>query len=325
MEATTQTNENQYAMDHPPRVTVGVPVFNGERFVAEALDSILGQTFQDFEIVISDNGSTDRTEYICRSYASRDPRVRYYRNEANRGAAWNHNRVFELARGQYFKWWSHDDLCAPEFLEECVAVLDRDPGVVLCFARTQIIDADRRPVTKYIVPAMTRMDSRRAYQRFHGAICPDHWCFEVYGVGRTDVLRQTHLIANYTASDRVLLAELALRGRFYEIPACRLFNRDHQSRSIQVHSIYTVGGWFDPKLKGKITLPHWRYLGEYAKIVSGSALTRWERLCCYAQLLPYCCRWRKELLTDLGMAARSLYQRAFVRAAGSMPPVAPEA
>ena len=111
-----------------PRVTLGVPVFNGGPFLPETLDSLLNQTFSDLEVVISDNASTDRTEEICRAYAARDPRVRYYRNDVNRGAAWNHNRVFELARGEFFKWSAADDLCAPEFLTLCVAALDRDPA-----------------------------------------------------------------------------------------------------------------------------------------------------------------------------------------------------
>ena len=114
IEASSSGNLIQPIVTHGyPRVSVGIPVFNGERFLAETIESILAQTFKDFEIVISDNASTDRTEEICRSYAARDPRIRYNRNDTNRGAAWNHNRVFELARGEYFKWQSHDDFCAP--------------------------------------------------------------------------------------------------------------------------------------------------------------------------------------------------------------------
>src|SRR5512139_3267591 len=120
-----------------PRVSIGVPVYNGENFLKDALDSLLAQTFKDFEIVIADNVSTDQTEEICRSYAAKDARIRYYRNETNIGAGPNHNRVFELSRGEYFKWVCHDDMCAPEFLERCIEVLDRDPSVVLCHAETR--------------------------------------------------------------------------------------------------------------------------------------------------------------------------------------------
>jgi glycosyltransferase involved in cell wall biosynthesis len=301
---------NSHPVSSPPRVTVGMPVFNGEPFLSEALESALAQTYSDFEIVVSDNASTDATEQICRSYAARDSRVRYFRSEVNRGAAWNHNRVFELARGEYFKWWSHDDLCAPEFLQECVAVLDADPGVVLSFPRAQIVDAERQPVTEYAVAAMTRVDSPRAHDRFQGVICPPHWCFQVYGVARAAYLRQTPLIGNYTGADRVLLAELALRGRFHEVPRTLFFNREHASRSIRKYSTYTAAVWYDPSLNGKITFPHWRLLAEYAKTVARSNVRGWERIRCYGHLVSYCRRRPRRFATDLKRAAKALCRRA---------------
>jgi glycosyltransferase involved in cell wall biosynthesis len=288
---------------YSPRVTVGMPVFNGERFLPEALDSVLAQTFRDFELVVSDNASTDGTEQICRSYMCRDPRIRYYRSGTNRGAAWNHNRVFELARGEYFKWWSHDDLCAPEFLEQCVAVLDNDPGVVLCFPRTQMVDAERQPLTKYASRAASA-DSLHPYKRFRGVLDPYHWCFPVYGLGRAAFLRQTPLIGNYTGSDGVLLADLALRGRFHEIPSTLSFNRDHPSRSIRMYSMYTAPSWYDPSLKGKISFPHWRLLGEYARTVASSNLRGWQKICCCAELVRYCYRQRSKLADDIKLAVK---------------------
>ena len=107
-----------------PRVSIGMPVYNGADHVAKAIQAILSQTFEDFELVISDNASSDGTDQICRRYAALDPRIRYCRNDHNLGAAANYNRVFELARAEYFKWAAHDDLYAPEYLERCVAELD---------------------------------------------------------------------------------------------------------------------------------------------------------------------------------------------------------
>src|SRR2546426_6424374 len=121
------------------RVSIGLPVFNCDPLLRQAVDSLLTQTYSDFELVISDNASTDGTEAICREYAAKDHRVRYYRGERNRGAVWNWNRVFELSGGEYFKWAAHDDLCAPDYVERCVEVLDRDPSVVLCYAETVLI------------------------------------------------------------------------------------------------------------------------------------------------------------------------------------------
>src|SRR5215207_1517689 len=108
-----------------PRVSVGLPVYNGENYLAEAIDSVLAQTYQNFELIISDNASTDSTEEICRDYAARDRRIRYFREPQNRGAAWNFNHTFELARGEYFKWVAHDDVIGPQYLARTVDQLDR--------------------------------------------------------------------------------------------------------------------------------------------------------------------------------------------------------
>lgn len=122
------------------RVSIGMPVYNGENFIEAALRSILAQTCREFELVVSDNASTDRTEDICRAYASLYPRIRYYRGDHNIGPARNANRTFLLSSGPYFKLAAHDDVLAPDFIEKCAGVLDRDPGVVLAYPLTMWID-----------------------------------------------------------------------------------------------------------------------------------------------------------------------------------------
>src|SRR5919112_5909956 len=102
-----------------PRVTIGLPVYNGERFLEQALDGLLAQTFTDFELIISDNASTDRTPEICQAYAARDSRIRYVRQPENIGAGPNHNILVPMARGEYFKWASHDDLYDPDLVAKC--------------------------------------------------------------------------------------------------------------------------------------------------------------------------------------------------------------
>ncbi|UBF27329.1 glycosyltransferase [Kovacikia minuta CCNUW1] len=126
--------------DRLPRVSVGLAVYNGENYIREAIDSILAQTFEDFELIISDNASTDKTQEICLEYAARDQRIRYDRADRNRGAAWNQNRVFELSTGTYYKLAAHDDVIAPDYLAKCVAVLDQNPAVVLCHSWTRSIN-----------------------------------------------------------------------------------------------------------------------------------------------------------------------------------------
>lgn len=122
------------------RVSIGMPVYNGEPFLRETLDAILAQTFRDFELIISDNASTDATEQICREYAAQDKRISYSRNQQNIGASANFNRVFKLSSGEYFKWSAADDLHASDFLAKCVEILDRDRSVVLCHSQVQIIN-----------------------------------------------------------------------------------------------------------------------------------------------------------------------------------------
>ena len=130
----------------PPTVSLGIPVRNGEKFLKTTLDSIAAQTFQDYEVVISDNGSSDATAEICKRYAAADPRVRYSRVEENNGAAWNFCHVAREARGRYFKWVAHDDPIRPEYLEKCVEVLDARPEIVVCFTEQVDIDEAGNPL-----------------------------------------------------------------------------------------------------------------------------------------------------------------------------------
>ncbi len=292
-----------------PRVSIGLPVYNGESFLEQALDSLLSQTYKDFELIISDNASTDHTEQICRAYAARDHRIRYCRNNTNRGAAWNFNRVFKLARGEYFKWAAHDDLCAPEFLQVCVSAMDRDPGIVLCYSWTQMVDVEGRPQRNYQSP-INLLGSPRSYERFRGAVCQDPYCcYEVFGLVRTSVLRQTPLIGHYTGSDAMLLADLALLGRFHEVPSYLFFNRDHPNRSINAYSHEFLHVWFDPKLEGKITLRFWRWLWEYRRSVVRSSLSRRERLRCYPALFSWVRKNFKQLAVDFRVAGMLLLRR----------------
>ena len=127
---------------HQPPVTIGLPVYNGQDHVRAAVESILAQTYTDLELLVCDNASTDATGDIIAELAAQDARIRYHRNPKNIGLIGNFNLAYRLSRSPYFKWAAVDDLCAPTLLEKCVAVLDADPGVVLCHSRTDIIGAN---------------------------------------------------------------------------------------------------------------------------------------------------------------------------------------
>lgn len=280
-----------------PQVSIGLPVYNAGNYLKEALDSILAQTFTDFELIISDNASTDATEKICRDYASQDKRIRYIRNEKNLGGAANFNRVFELASGRYFKWVAHDDRIDREFLWKCVKVLDEDPAVGLCISKANRIN--EYGVIEGTYDFDIKIDSFLPHERFHGLICIRHNCIAVYGLMRAGILRKTPLIKAYAGSDRCLLGELGLRSRFYEIPEYLFFRRDHPGASLRANpdKYKSLSAWFDPKKTGKMNFPEWRLFLEIIKSVGTVTLSTEERLLCYCQVFKrFKLRWRMLLL-----------------------------
>ena len=208
--------------DTNPKVTIGVPVYNGEKYLAVALDALLTQTFENFELIISDNASTDRTEEIARTYAARDCRVRYHRSDKNRGCAWNHNRVFALARGRYFRWAAHDDFCAPTLLGRTVELLDERPDVVWCHARSSHIDAagallppPHAQDVSYVAPEIDAVsrESAAPHQRFRAILLGAGGCLDAFGLMRSEVVRRTGLRLPYYGDDKVFVAELGHHGR----------------------------------------------------------------------------------------------------------------
>ena len=194
-------------MKQQPKVTIGMPVYNGEPYLTTAIDSILAQDFADFELIIADNASSDQTEAICRNYAQQDERVRYIRHERNRGAAWNFRYVFEQGVGQYFKWAAADDYISPNMLSECVRALDADPSIVIAWPTNHLIDEQGEFIE--VSDSNLRSNAPDAVTRFFDLV-RGHRCFEIFGLIRRDALAQTDVMGDYGHSDGVILAHLAL-------------------------------------------------------------------------------------------------------------------
>lgn len=283
--------------EHTPRISVGMPVYNGEKFIAQAIESLLSQTFVDFELIISDNGSIDATQQICSEYASRDPRIRYYRSDRNRGAAWNHNRLVELARGEYFKWQCHDDNCAPTFLEKCLAVIESNPDVVLCYPRFVRIDDHG---ARLGVKSSRVVGGAPVQERFRSLIYRRDSCEEIYGITRTREIRKTALIGPYSNSDDTFLAELILHGKFYEVPEPLFFYRIHQAQSTSAYPNRVERmAWFNPSALSYFSLPFLTLFRGYLSLVWRSPLTRMEQLRCYSILVRWFWYFRDWLTEDL--------------------------
>jgi glycosyltransferase involved in cell wall biosynthesis len=267
-----------------PPLTVGLPVYNGAQFVGMAIESILAQTYKDFELLISDNASADSTEAICRTYVEKDNRVRYVRNKTNIGAAPNYNRLLEASESPYFKWAAHDDVLVPEYLARCIEVLDHRPSVVVCHTETVYIDEDGATCGTFD----DRLDlcSPRPHERYRDYLFrPYPRCNAIFGVIRMTALRQTPLFGSYSSSDRVLLGELALRGEIYRVPEPLFLRRDHPHQAWKANPTReSREAWFDPARKGKITFPSWRLLLEHARAVMRVPMDGYERLLCLRQL-----------------------------------------
>jgi glycosyltransferase involved in cell wall biosynthesis len=287
-------------MNDIPLVSIGLPVFNGERFLASALDSILAQTFEDFELIISDNASTDDTEQICREYAAQDRRIRYFRNEKNLGAAKNFNRVFELSSGEYFRWNSADDSCAPDLVEKCKKILDEHSEAILCHPKTSIIDERGKLIRPYDDSLDLR--SPRARDRFRQLNIKLRLCNAHYGLIRSRILRKTSLIGNYPGSDIVLFAELALHGQFFEIPEYLFFRRFHSQASSSLTSSEKAQEFMDPKSVGRFCFTEWRHLLEYARAIQRAPLDLTEKVVLDFEVLRMANWRRRQLLGELANA-----------------------
>lgn len=276
-----------------PRVTLGVPLYNAAEYLEQAFDSWLAQDYPWLEIVVCDNASTDTTPEICDRYAAADPRVRVYRNRENRGAAYNFNRVVELARGDLFRWTAYDDWCAPTLVTECVAALDRGgPEVVLAYPRTVLID-DAGQVVRY---HDDRFDIRhRRPWRRAGHAGTFSLCNPIFGVIRVEALRRTGMIRPYPSSDVTLLAELAALGHFHEVPERLFYRRIHQQSSRQGrggnrHALPGVARWFDPQSTGSSTFPRLRLTARTARALwqlEGGPSRRGRLACAAAFALAY--------------------------------------
>ena len=238
-----------------PRVSIGLPVYNGERFLEEALDSLLAQTCADFELMISDNASTDGTAEICRRYVANDRRVRYFRNATNIGFGRNFNRVFRLMRGGYFKWASADDLCKPELLAHCLELLEKDYTAVLAYPKTRFIDENGK-ILEIEDPGWD-LQSKVAHERLRYVIRAGHWVNPLYGLIRASALSKTRLMPSYPGGDYHLLAELSLQGKFVELPEYLFFRRVHPGASSQNTTKLMWTMEFHSGDKSRVYLPFW--------------------------------------------------------------------
>lgn len=281
-----------------PRLSIGLVVYNGERYLDAAIESLRRQTFTDFELVMSDNGSTDGTPGIAEAAVQRDPRVRYVRHEVNRGLAWNLNYVVREAVGEYFMWAGHDDLHAPDFIERCVAALDADPDVVYAYGDTFLIDGDDRVFGREV--NRFQLGRQSPNRRFWEQLVV-HGGQNFYGIIRSSVLHSIAPHGSIPWAERVMFAELALNGRFAFVQDAKFYWRRHPD---QLTAIWGSRKQFTNALDP--ARPRWRrstpalmaeYVAGYATAIARAPFGVGEKLRCYARLA----RWLIGHLPGLGV------------------------
>jgi glycosyltransferase involved in cell wall biosynthesis len=267
-----------------PVVSIGMPVFNGENFISPALESIVAQSYENLQIVIGDNASTDATESICREFAERDRRISYFRHSENLGASGNHDFVFFQSEGPLFKLAAHDDVLHPKLIEKCVEALMTRPDYVLAFPRTRHIDADGLE-HEAIDDNVVGMDSPSPAMRMGRITCLPNWATPVFGVFRREAVKSDTILGRYVGSDRTLLADLALAGPWHRVEEYLFYRREHDTTSTntfkgEVNRIR----WFDPSASRGGRFPHWRRLAEFGKAVQRAELSPPQRALAYSQL-----------------------------------------
>ena len=300
-----------------PRLTVGLPVYNGERFLAESLDALLGQTYEDFELIISDNASTDGTAGICHRYVKQDSRIRYIRQPSNIGCAPNHNFVIRQARGELLKMASHDDLYARDLLKLCIDALDGHPQVVLAHSWSALID-ETTTVTE-VVDYPVNTAAAAAPERFRSMLF-DGWGDDEGGVVRLETLRKTALHGSYHFSDRTFTAEIALHGPFYMVPDWLYFRRRHAGQGGKNPSVRARCANLDPRRANRLRHPTARlyaeYIWAYVAAIHRAPLSAADRQECYRILA----RWMASRAAPV--AGRTLSHRGLAgeEATSTSPP-----
>ena len=207
-----------------PLVGIGMPVYNEERYLSRALESLLKQDYENIELTICDNGSQDAIQDIALEYAARNSRIHYHRNDVNSGAVSNFNQAFRLSPGEYFMWAAADDLWAPTYISRCLGVLRSDPNIVLAYPLAILTDDEGREHGTMAGRVDTR-DFNSKPQRFLLMLLGCAIGNMVYGLMRSDLLRRTKLMRQTSSGDLVLLAELATWGTFAHIPEPLFYRR----------------------------------------------------------------------------------------------------
>ena len=300
-----------------PKITVGLPVYNGEKYLPAAIKSILDQDFRDMELIISDNASEDRTANICEHFANTDSRVKYYRYPKNRGSGRNFTRLVEASTGEYCMWVGSDDLRERTMITECLAVLEKDPSVVLCYPGSRSIDGNGKPLGN--VNDYVKVDQETPKERFLSILWTLDLCNVLYGVIRADALRQIVWADDRSQGpDHVILSGLALLGKFIQIPSVLLVRRFHPDArnfaNLDEYNRFRMA-IFNPGNKDEgITMPFSEFAFETLKVIKHADLSEEDKGQLIAETLRcFRIRWGQQVIYEIKRAVELIHRGEFRR------------
>ena len=304
-------------MNDQPLASAGIPVFQGENFLEETLQSLRKQDYTNMEILVCDNASTDMTVSIVKSHANEDARIRLIVNETNIGAAENYNKVFRESLGKYFAWNAHDDLSSPDFFASAVDALESNQDAVVAIPTTFRVSVNGEKLQTFPIPQ--DVFSPHPHVRFRAA-ARAHPEVIVFGLFRSDAVARTELHGHFSGSDRNFVAEIMLHGPAVMAGTSEFYLREHPNRSVRTYRrrgknrfTHARDAWYAPERKGRIVFPSWRRLGGYIKSVRRTKLGAGESLRCYVAILKLLSddgfKLTKQLAYDIVTAAVSLARR----------------
>jgi len=303
-----------------PMVTVGMPVYNAEKYLAESVESILAQDYEDFEFIISDNGSDDGTHDICRHYEEKDSRIKYYRYPKNLGSQKNYRHVLEAASGKYFMWNASDDLREPTMLTECLPVLENDPSIVVCYPRTKSINENGEFLN--IAKDYVKADQETPKERFASILWNLALCNALYGLMRTDALHEVRWPATSShGSDHIVLGELALLGKLVQIPKPlflrRFYTDTPRFSTIEENNSYCMRIFDTKSDREGISLPFCEFAFETMNAVRLSTLDEDDKADLIVETLKcFRTRWKRQVFYEVRRAIDLIRKREFRMAWG---------
>lgn len=258
-----------------PKVSIGMPVYNMENTLPEAINTVLNQTFSDFELIISDNASDDGTEEICRAAAKQDSRVIYHRNPENIGGTENFRLTFLLSKGKYFMWAAGDDSRKPDMVTRCVEALEADPEAVLAYTHTELIDPATG--TGQLCYDSYRLDQEDPAERYESLVCSLDLGNAIYGLYRRSVLYTIPPLSRSSSrfivfSDAIFLANVVLQGKVIQIPDMLFIRRRGKTKPWTDNLAFIEGIPAPDNITIGVTLPISESIQEHVRYLLASAL-----------------------------------------------------